>query len=203
MIRAARPAASPAPQPQRRHTPVDNDAQPSLPTTDGQPHQCQEQGVDLMWVPLGAGGRVVRLNGKVYEAITARLQRRPRQDLYHAALEVTAADGVYVIELTPVPARNTVARGVVGTGPVASKWLGRSRIFRYELRRWRGGTIPTGPARSVGADGSALKSHRPNECSTSSPPYPWWHRDVTSSTPAKCGTPTPSSLGCSCVPAST
>jgi hypothetical protein len=33
--------------------------------------------VNLYWLPLGAGGRFVRLNGRVYEALAARLQRRP------------------------------------------------------------------------------------------------------------------------------
>jgi len=34
-------------------------------------------GIDLYWLPLGAGGNFVRLNGRVYEAIKARLDRRP------------------------------------------------------------------------------------------------------------------------------
>jgi hypothetical protein len=37
--------------------------------------------VDLYWLPLGAGGHSVRLNGRVYEAVTARLARRPEADL--------------------------------------------------------------------------------------------------------------------------
>ena len=32
-------------------------------------------GVDLYWLPLGAGGHSVRLNGRVYEAVAARLER--------------------------------------------------------------------------------------------------------------------------------
>ena len=43
-------------------------------------------GIDLYGLPLGAGGNFVRLNGRVYEAISARLQRRPVCDLYHPAL---------------------------------------------------------------------------------------------------------------------
>jgi hypothetical protein len=40
--------------------------------------------VDLFWIPLGAGGNgFVRLNGRMYEAIKARRERRPRLDLYH------------------------------------------------------------------------------------------------------------------------
>ncbi len=29
------------------------------------------RGVDLYWLPLGAGGHSVRLNGRVYEAVAA------------------------------------------------------------------------------------------------------------------------------------
>jgi hypothetical protein len=32
--------------------------------------------VDLYWLPLGAGGHSVRLNGRVYEAVAASLGRR-------------------------------------------------------------------------------------------------------------------------------
>jgi hypothetical protein len=42
--------------------------------------------VDLYWLPLGAGGHFVRLNGRLYEAVAARLQRRRARDLYHSAL---------------------------------------------------------------------------------------------------------------------
>ena len=44
--------------------------------------------VDLYWLPLGAGGHFVRLNGRLYEAAVAALEHRPRRDLYHSALEV-------------------------------------------------------------------------------------------------------------------
>ena len=50
-------------------------------------------GVDLYWLPLGAGGHSVRLNGRVYEAVAARLERRPPCDLYHSALEVHVPEG--------------------------------------------------------------------------------------------------------------
>ena len=39
--------------------------------------------VELYWIPLGAGGHSVRFNGKVYEAISARVARRPSCDIYH------------------------------------------------------------------------------------------------------------------------
>ena len=71
--------------------------------------------VDLYWIPLGAGGHVVRLNGKVYEAIKAFMERRPQRGR---------------------------ERGVVAEGPVGTRWAGRFRLFRYEIRRWSGGSIP-------------------------------------------------------------
>src|SRR5215470_19738370 len=58
-------------------------------------------GIDLYWLPLGAGGNFVRLNGRIYEAIEATIQRRPRYDLYHSGLEVIVPDGRYTIEQTP------------------------------------------------------------------------------------------------------
>ena len=101
-----------------------------------------EPGIDLYWLPLGAGGRSVRLNGRVFEACAARIGRRAPLDLYHSALEVRTADAVFVIEMAPIPDRGGESRGVVAEGPVGSRLLARSRLFRYEVRRWRGGSIP-------------------------------------------------------------
>jgi hypothetical protein len=98
--------------------------------------------VDLYWLPLGAGGHSVRLNGRLYEWIGARLAHRAPLDLYHAGLEVGVPEGRYVIEMTPSPAGDPALRGVVAEGPVGSRLLRRFRLFRYEVRRWRGGTIP-------------------------------------------------------------
>lgn len=97
--------------------------------------------IDLYWLPLGAGGHSVRLNGKVFEAIAARLAHRGRCDLYHSALIVQVPEGRFVIEQAPV-GRNGEARGVVAEGPVGSRAAGRFRLFRYEVRRWRDGVIP-------------------------------------------------------------
>jgi hypothetical protein len=99
-------------------------------------------GVDLYWLPLGAGGHCVRLSGRVFEAAAARLERRPTRDLYHSALTVDAADGRYVIEMTPVPDEHGSQRGVVAEGPVGSRWARSLRVFRYEIRCWRNGVIP-------------------------------------------------------------
>ena len=98
--------------------------------------------VDLYWLPLGAGGHFVRLNGRVYEALAARLKRRPPCDLYHAALQVEVPEGKFVIEQAPVHDWSGDQRGVVAEGAVGSRWAGRFRIFRYEIRVWPGGHIP-------------------------------------------------------------
>lgn len=98
-------------------------------------------GIDLYWLPLGAGGHSVRLNGKVFEAAAALIERRPRCDLYHSALEVAVAEGRYVIEQAPAW-RDRAERGVVGGGPVGARAVGRLGLFRYEVRRWHEGVIP-------------------------------------------------------------
>jgi hypothetical protein len=101
-----------------------------------------EPGVDLYWLPLGAGGHSVRLNGRVFEAVVARLERRAPCDLYHSALEVRVPEGRFVIEQAPARDGNRAERGVVAEGAVGSRWAGQFRIFRYEVRRWWGGVIP-------------------------------------------------------------
>ena len=97
--------------------------------------------VDLYWLPLGAGGHSVRLNGLVFEAIAARLQHRGRADLYHSALEVCVPEGRFVIEQAPAWGTSE-ERGLFAEGPVGIRAAGRFRLFRYEVRRWRDGDIP-------------------------------------------------------------
>jgi hypothetical protein len=77
--------------------------------------------VDLYWLPLGAGGHSVRLNGRIFEALVARLEKRPAKDLYHSALEVRVPEGTFVIEMAPVRDGNGTLRGVVAEGPVGSR----------------------------------------------------------------------------------
>jgi hypothetical protein len=84
----------------------------------------------------------VRVNGQVFEVLAALLERRSPCDLYHSALEVLVPEGRFVIEQAPVRDGNGEKRGVVAEGPVGSRWTGRIRIFRYEVRRWRDGVIP-------------------------------------------------------------
>ena len=98
--------------------------------------------VDLYWIPLGAGGHSVRFNGRVFEALEAARQHRARCDLYHVALVVELDGERYTIELAPSPDADEASRGVVATGAVGSRHIGRLRLFRYEVRCWRGGSIP-------------------------------------------------------------
>jgi hypothetical protein len=145
----------------------------------GRPEGGGAAAVDLYWLPLGAGGHFVRLNGRIYEAVAARLQRRPPRDLYHAALQVELDGDRFVIEQTPVPRLSGEERGVVAGGAVGSRWAGRFRIFRYEIRLWRGGHIPdvaeaVDSPRRLGAD--ADQARRVLEA-VSQVPTPVWGRD--------------------------
>ena len=101
-----------------------------------------EAAVKLYWLPLGAGGHCVRLNGLVFEAMSAWAQRRERCDLYHSALEVEFAGARYTIEMAPVWNERATERGVVAEGAVGTRNAGRLRLFRYEIRCWRDGRIP-------------------------------------------------------------
>ena len=77
--------------------------------------------IDLYWLPLGAGGNFVRLNGRIYEAVKAHRERRRPLDLYHTALEVCLPEGRFIIENAwPIPDADGASRGVVVEGPVGS-----------------------------------------------------------------------------------
>jgi len=98
--------------------------------------------VDLYWLPLGAGGHFVRMNGRIYEALVAWRAKRPRRDLYHSALIVTVPAGEFVIEQAwPIPSGDKGERGVVAEGPVGTRDARSLRFLRYEVRRWRDGVI--------------------------------------------------------------
>ena len=116
-----------------------------------EPHACASveppdrpggAAVDLYWIPLGAGGHCVRLNGEVFEALEAAREHRARDDLYHAALIVQVEGKRYTVELAPSPNADEASRGVVATGAVGSRLIGWLRLFRYEVRCWPGGSIP-------------------------------------------------------------
>lgn len=110
----------------------------------GRSEDAPATGVLLCWIPLGAGGPgVVRASGRAYEALAALRDRRRPRALVHAALLVRPSAGPEVaVEVTPVWGQPPVDRGVVATGPVGARALGRSRLFRYEVRCWSGGAVP-------------------------------------------------------------
>ena len=62
--------------------------------------------------------------------------------LYHSALLVVLDGREYAIEMAPVWSLSQSERGVVSEGAVGLPWLGRARLFRYEVRCWLGGVIP-------------------------------------------------------------
>ena len=135
--------------------------------------------VDLYWIPLGAGGRCVRFNGRVFEAMQAARRHRPRCDLYHAALVVELDGEDYTIEVAPSPDADTARRGVVAIGAVGSRYVGWLRLFRYEVRCCRGGSIPD-LAEAVG--GPCRLSSRPRVARrlldlVATVPAPVWGRD--------------------------
>ncbi len=144
----------------------------------GEPAQS-EASIDLYWLPLGAGGHSVRLNGRVFEAVVSLMERRPPCDLYHSALEVRVAEGRFVIEQAPASSGDKARHGVVAEGAVGARWARRFRIFRYEVRRWRDGIIPDiaeaveSPMRLSEDPGSA---HRLLEL-VPQVPTPVWGRD--------------------------
>jgi hypothetical protein len=106
------------------------------------PRTDADTSIGLFWLPLGAGGHCVRLNGRVYEMLAAWRGRRSRCDIYHSALVVAVPEGRFVIEMTPIRDGNGAERGVVAEGAVGSRAARRLRLFRYEIRRWRDGVIP-------------------------------------------------------------
>lgn len=120
-------------------------------------HHESAVSVVLWWIPVGAGGHVVVHTCRWWELVQARLARRAPQQLFHAALEVTVDDGRFVIEMTPAWGDvRGLDRGVVRTGPVGMGLLGRSRLFRYEVRCWRDGIIPD---RQWAVGGPTLLTH--------------------------------------------
>jgi len=105
--------------------------------------QGNRSAIYLYWLPLGAGGvGFVRLNGRIYETIKARIEGRQPLDLYHTALEIRLPEGRFTVENAwPSPDTDIASRGVVVEGPVFSPRLSRFRPFRYEVRCWRDGVI--------------------------------------------------------------
>jgi hypothetical protein len=152
-------------------------------------------GLDLYWLPLGAGGHSVRWNGRVYEALCALLERRAASALYHSALEVTLPPYSWMIEMTPVWSMDGGDRGVVAEGAVGARWAGRSRLFRYEVHCWRGGSI-SDIAEAV-ASPTRLTADEPTcrRLLALLPSVPTRSGAETNWTPGRCGTRTRSPPG--------
>jgi hypothetical protein len=98
--------------------------------------------VDLLWLPVGAGGHVVVRTSRWWEQVQARRERRAARPLFHSALEAFVGGRRFVIEMGPAWGVRAPSRGVVATGPVGLRGLGRSRLFRYEVRCWQDGDLP-------------------------------------------------------------
>nr|MCW2728582.1 hypothetical protein [Aeromicrobium sp.] len=95
---------------------------------------------DLYWLPLGAGGHVVRRVGQLYERIVAARGDRAPRELFHTALVVRLPDGDFVIEQVPA-SWHGASRGVVCTGPVGVRPTRFLPFPRYEVHCWRNGII--------------------------------------------------------------
>jgi hypothetical protein len=98
--------------------------------------------VDLLWLPVGAGGHVVVHTSRWWEQVRARREGRTPRPLFHAALEVWLEDERTAIEMAPAWHEHRLPHGAVASGPVGVRWAGRWSAFRYEIRCWRGGRIP-------------------------------------------------------------
>ncbi len=136
--------------------------------------------VQLWWIPVGAGGHIVIHTSRWWEHYRAHREHRPPRPLFHAALEVFDGRSRHTVEMTPAWGNRIRSRGVVVTGPVGMRALGRLRLFRYEIRCWRDGIIPdlamatTPPHRfSLTRGGVRTLLERVPEV----PPYTWG-RDV-------------------------
>ncbi|QEC49517.1 hypothetical protein FSW04_19385 [Baekduia soli] len=112
--------------------------------------------VDLYWLPLGAGGHSVRLNGRVYERLVAWREHRPALDLYHSALEVCGDGRRSTIEMGPVRRGDPRERGVVAGGAVGHRLAGLLSLLRSSYA----GALhaPAAHEISIAADGLGLVS---------------------------------------------
>lgn len=99
--------------------------------------------VEVHWIPLGAGERVpvLAVSARLLELLGAVVSRRRRR-IVHAALVVAVDGQAWSVEMTPEWKPRGPDTRAVFSGPVGLPLLGRSRLFRYEVRRVRGGVVP-------------------------------------------------------------
>lgn len=111
--------------------------------------------------------------GSVLDSARCRRSLRPLQRRVFEAVEAAASTGGGATSITrrwswswtaiatrskspPSPDDDEASRGVVASGAVGSRHAGWLRLFRYEVRCWRGGSIPDlgealgGPRRLTG-----------------------------------------------------
>ncbi len=98
--------------------------------------------VDLYWLPLGAGGRVVRWCGRLYESWAAWREHRDRAALFHAGLMLRLDDTAFAVEMGPVWNVTEPDRGVLLEGPSAR---GGSAVSGLPATRCGAGRAATFP----------------------------------------------------------
>ena len=134
---------------------------------------------DLYWMPVGAGtSRFQQASLRLWESIEAARARRPRQKLFHSALKLSLVDeGAFTLELTPAFVGGPLPP--LATGPVGIRGADRLRLFRYQLRRVPGDTLPD----EEWAEGEPF--HLTDDCEAvrrivalapSTPPHVWGRR---------------------------
>jgi hypothetical protein len=100
--------------------------------------------VNLYWLPLGAGGHSVRLNGRVFEWFAARFEHRDRSDLVGCANSVPCPDLPICREIeftNPTAPTAATTRAAPGACPRASTFfMGDNRSQSWDSR-WSG-TVP-------------------------------------------------------------
>ncbi|ARU53302.1 hypothetical protein CBR64_19580 [Cellulosimicrobium cellulans] len=81
--------------------------------------------VELLWLPVGADGRVVRRTSAWWERACALAERRRPRPLFHAALDVRLGGVPYTVEMTP---RGALPRPTVASSPpdrsARDRWAG-------------------------------------------------------------------------------
>src|SRR4051812_4512715 len=103
----------------------------------------EDAGITLWWLPVGAGGHVVKHTSHWWEVLAALRDARAPQPLFHSALEVVTHGQRYLVEMAPDwGGPKETDRGVVATGPVGLRAGGRCRLFRYQVRCWHNGDLP-------------------------------------------------------------
>jgi hypothetical protein len=111
--------------------------------------------VDLYWIPLGAGGRSVRFNGRVYEALIAAA---------HRVLDAVAAAP------TPVWGRDELGAGEMWNSNSLISWaLEGAGVAAGAIRAPAGGRAP-------GWDAGLVVARRPAAASAPPPARETLHR---------------------------